>query len=238
MSSSNLVEKGKETAAFAAVDKHVEDGMILGIGSGSTIVYAVTRLAERVRKEGLKIVCIPTSFQAQQLIVTNNLTLGSLDTTPELDCAIDGADEVDDKLTLIKGGGGCQTQEKIVASCARKLVIVADSTKNSTSLGQQYKKIPVEVIPLAYNPILQRITQQFGGTAELRMGKMKAGPIVSDNGNFIVDWFFPTGIEDWKTVNERIKMMPGVVETGLFVDMAQIAYFGGPDGSLSVKLAS
>uniref|UniRef100_A0A146L595 ribose-5-phosphate isomerase n=1 Tax=Lygus hesperus TaxID=30085 RepID=A0A146L595_LYGHE len=229
---SDLKEQAKKKAAFAAVDEHVKDGMILGVGSGSTIVYAVERLAERVTQEKLKVVCVPTSFQAHQLIVQNKLILGSLDTTPELDCAIDGADEVDSDLTLIKGGGGCQTQEKIVASCARKLVIVADYTKDSKNLGEQYKKIPIEVIPLSYVPVSLKVSDRFGGNTQLRMGKMKAGPVVSDNGNFIIDWFFPEGITDWKVVHEYIKLIPGVVETGLFVNMAEMAYFGLADGTV------
>lgn len=104
------LEKAKQIAAYKAVDEWIKDGQVVGIGSGSTVVYAVCRLQERVASEKLSIICIPTSFQAKQLILQNKLTLGSLDTHPEIDCVIDGADEVDVNLTLIKGGGGCQLQ--------------------------------------------------------------------------------------------------------------------------------
>lgn len=104
------LESAKKTAAFKAVDEYVKDNTVLGIGSGSTVVYAVERLAERVRNEKLNIICIPTSFQARQLIVENGLVLGDLDRNPKLNCVIDGADEVDSKMNLIKGGGGCLLQ--------------------------------------------------------------------------------------------------------------------------------
>lgn len=104
------LESAKKTAAFKAVDEYVKDNTVLGIGSGSTVVYAVERLAERVRNEKLNIICIPTSFQARQLIVENGLVLGDLDRNPKLSCVIDGADEVDSKMNLIKGGGGCLLQ--------------------------------------------------------------------------------------------------------------------------------
>lgn len=106
------LEAAKKLAAFKAVDECVENNMVLGIGSGSTIVYAVDRLKERVEKEKLNIICIPTSFQARQLIIKNGLKLGELEINPQLDCTIDGADEVDSKMTLIKGGGGCLLQVK------------------------------------------------------------------------------------------------------------------------------
>ena len=120
------IEKAKKKAGYAAVDEFVKDSMVLGIGSGSTVVYAVERLIERVRDEGLEVICIPTSFQAAQLIVEGGLSLGDLNRFPEIDVDIDGADEVDERLNLIKGGGGCHVQAKIVAASARQCVVVAD----------------------------------------------------------------------------------------------------------------
>ncbi|PSN32260.1 Ribose-5-phosphate isomerase [Blattella germanica] len=122
------VEYAKKIAAVKAVNEFVKDNFVVGVGSGSTIVYAVERLAQRVKDENLSIVCVPTSYQARQLILNHKLQLGDLEMYPKLDCAIDGADEVDAKMTLIKGGGGCLTQEKIVASCAKQLIIVADES--------------------------------------------------------------------------------------------------------------
>ncbi|XP_066991619.1 ribose-5-phosphate isomerase isoform X2 [Anabrus simplex] len=227
------VERAKQAAATRAVDEFVKDNTVIGVGSGSTIVYAVERLAERVRNENLKVICIPTSFQARQLILGHKLTLGDLDRNPVLDCCIDGADEVDSRMTLIKGGGGCLTQEKIVASCAKQLIIIGDYTKESQNLGEQYKKgIPIEVIPMAYVPIQNRIEAKYGGKAELRLAKAKAGPVVTDNGNFLLDWKFPAASFDWPAVNATIKMIPGVVETGLFVNMATKVFYGMADGSV------
>lgn len=228
------LNEAKRIAAYKAVDEWVKNNTAVGIGSGSTVVFAVKRLAERVLQEGLKVICVPTSFQARQLIVEHKLPLGDLDTSPRLDCAIDGADEVDANLTLIKGGGGCLLQEKIVASCADRMIVIADYTKNSQQLGEQYKKgIPIEVVPLAYIPIRYKVEELFGGKAQLRMAVAKAGPCVTDNGNFILDWHFDqTKNYNWETVNRDLVQIPGVVETGLFVKMAQKAYFGMKDGSV------
>ncbi|XP_076630735.1 ribose-5-phosphate isomerase [Colletes latitarsis] len=227
------LESAKKVAAYKAVDEYVKDNSVIGIGSGSTIIYAVLRLVERVKEENLNIICIPTSFQARQLILNNHLTLGDLETYPKLDCAIDGADEVDSEMNLIKGGGGCLLQEKIVASCADQFVIIADYTKNSQRLGEQYKKgIPIEVVPMAYIAIQRRIESTYGGTIKVRMALAKAGPVITDNGNFILDWDFPQNLSNWNNINTEISMMPGVVETGLFINMVKKAFFGMPDGSV------
>ncbi|XP_059620111.1 ribose-5-phosphate isomerase [Phlebotomus argentipes] len=230
------LDEAKRIAAYKAVDEFVRSGQIVGIGSGSTVVYAVDRLAERVAKEKLNVVCIPTSFQARQLIIGHRLTLSELELHPEIDVVIDGADECDENLTLIKGGGGCLLQEKIVAACSKKMVVVADFTKDSKTLGEQYKKgIPIEVVPMAYVPVRNRIQNLFGGKLQLRMAVAKAGPCITDNGNFILDWHFTPGDYDWERINREISMIPGVVETGLFVQMAQKAFFGQADGSVKEK---
>lgn len=226
-------DKGKEAAAKKAVDNHIKTNQVVGIGSGSTIVFAVKRIAERVKEEGLSLTCIPTSFQARQLIVENGLTLGDLDRNPQIDVAIDGADEVDKNLICIKGGGACLTQEKIVASCAKEFYIVADSSKQSTELGTSWKQgVPIEVLPLAYRPVQLKLESMFGGQANLRMAVKKCGPVVTDNGNFIIDWQFSSIPTDWNQLNQQIVMIPGVLDTGLFINMAEKAYFGQPDGSI------
>uniref|UniRef100_A0A7N8XCV4 ribose-5-phosphate isomerase n=1 Tax=Mastacembelus armatus TaxID=205130 RepID=A0A7N8XCV4_9TELE len=229
-SAANMAEEAKKLAAYAAVDNHVQNNQVVGVGSGSTIVYAVDRLAACL------FVFLDLLVQtARQLILKHGLTLSDLDRHPELDVAIDGADEVDADLTLIKGGGGCLTQEKIVAGCAKHFVVIADYRKNSKALGQQWKKgIPIEVIPMAYVPVSRMIARRFGGEANLRMAVSKAGPVVTDNSNFILDWKFEHA-QNWKEVNTSIKMIPGVVETGLFVGMAERAYFGMEDGSVQVQ---
>ncbi|XP_006038553.1 ribose-5-phosphate isomerase [Alligator sinensis] len=224
-----------DKAARVAVDGHVQNNQVLGIGSGSTIVHAVHRLAERVQQENLNVICVPTSFQARQLILQNGLILSDLDRHPELDVAIDGADEVDSDLNLIKGGGGCLTQEKIVAGYAKCFIVIADYRKDSKNLGERWKKgIPIEVIPMAYVPVTRALEKKFGGVAELRMAVSKAGPVVTDNGNFILDWKFDM-VHKWKDVNTTIKMIPGVVETGLFINMAEAVYFGMEDGSVRMR---
>lgn len=224
----------KMCAAHHAIDKHVKDGMILGIGSGSTIVYGVQRLAQRMKDENLSVVCVPTSYQARQLIIDYKLTLGNLDTNPKIDCTIDGADEIEvGTLTCIKGGGGCLTQEKIVASCSEKLIIVADGAKEVNRLGQKWKKgIPIEVIPMACKPIQQKIEGKYGGEAVLRMSADKAGPLVTDNGNFILDWCFPDTKYCWSSIHNYFKQIPGVVETGLFIDMTDECLIGDPQGNV------
>lgn len=233
------LEAAKQVAACRAVDEFVTDNCIFGVGSGSTVVYAVQRLAERVECENLKVTCIPTSFQAKQLILKHNLVLGDLDTSPVIDVTIDGADEVDANMTLIKGGGGCLLQEKIVASCSKKLIVIADYTKDSVKLGDRYKKgIPIEVVPMAYVPIKEKIVSMFGGEVKLRAAVAKAGPVVTDNGNFILDWSFKHQDLDWEKVNIAIKMIPGVVETGLFVNMCLKAYFGQAEGNVVERVAN
>lgn len=233
------LEQAKQVAAYKAVDEFVTNDCVFGVGSGSTVVYAVQRLAERVETDKLKVICIPTSFQAKQLIIKHNLTLGELETNPQIDVTIDGADEVDSNMILIKGGGGCLLQEKIVASCSKKLIVIADYTKDSVKLGDRYKKgIPIEVVPMAYNPIKNKIITLFGGEIKLRSAVAKAGPVVTDNGNFILDWLFPNQSLDWQKVNTTIKMIPGVVETGLFINMCQKAYFGQPEGNVIERSAS
>eukprot|EP00794_Sanderia_malayensis_P005660 gene5660-6356_t len=158
------MEASKKAAAYEAVDRFVTDNQKIGIGSGSTI--------------------------ARQLIVDAGLTLSDLDRCPVLDVAIDGADEVDSSLNCIKGGGGCLTQEKIVASCAKKFVVIADSSKKSEKFGEKWKKgVPVEVIPMAYEPVLKKLGS-LNLRPTLRMAKSKAGPLVTDNGNFILDFQF------------------------------------------------
>jgi ribose 5-phosphate isomerase A len=227
-----LVELGKKNAAFKAVKENVKQNMILGIGSGSTVVYAVKAIAEINNNSDLNLKCVPTSFQSRQLIVENGLTLVSLDQYPEIDLDIDGADEIDNDLNLIKGGGGCLVQEKIVASSSKKLVIIADYTKKSDYLGENWKKgVPIEVIPFAYVPIMKRL-EKLGGSPILRMAQAKAGPIVSDNGNFIIDADFGK-IENPSDLNVKLLKIPGVVDTGLFVSMASKAYIGQKDGTVA-----
>jgi len=231
--SKELIEIGKKKAAIKAVEENVKKNMIIGIGSGSTIVYAVEIIAEMNRKEDLNVKCIPSSYQSYQLILNNGLELASMDQYPEIDLVIDGADEIDKNLNLIKGGGGCLVQEKILASNSKNLVIIADFRKNSEKLGMNWKKgVPIEVIPMAYVPLMKKL-EKMGGKPILRMAQSKSGPLITDNGNFIIDVDF--GIIDNPVVlNNKILPIPGVVDTGFFINMASKAYIGQKDGKVLV----
>ncbi|MFW9867220.1 MAG: ribose 5-phosphate isomerase A [Candidatus Thorarchaeota archaeon] len=229
----NLIEVGKKKAAIKAVEENIKNNMIVGIGSGSTVIYAVQRLGELNKEKSLGLKCIPSSFQAYQLIIENELDLVSLEQYPEIDIDIDGADEIDENLNLIKGGGGCLVQEKIIASNSKKLVIIADFRKNSKVLGTNWKKgVPVEVIPMGYFPIMEKL-RIIGGKPVLRMAKSKSGPLITDNGNFIIDVDFGE-IKNPLELNSKILSIVGVVDTGLFIDMAFKAYIGDRDGSVIV----
>jgi ribose 5-phosphate isomerase A len=231
--SNKLVELGKKSAAYRAIEENVQNGMIIGIGSGSTVVYAVEKLKMLISERKLSVKCIPTSFQSYQLIIENGLNLGSLDQYPSIDLDIDGADEIDEDLNLIKGGGGCLVQEKIIASNAKRLIIIVDFRKKSKKLGENWKKgVPIEVIPLAYVPIVEKL-KGLGAKPKLRMAQAKAGPLITDNGNFIIDADFGI-IKSPNEINESILKIPGVVDTGLFVGMTEKAYIGQKDGTVLV----
>jgi ribose 5-phosphate isomerase A len=164
------------------------------------------------------------------------MRLSDLSQHPELDVAIDGADEVDPALNCIKGGGACHTQEKLVAVAAAHFVVIADSRKRSARLLTGWRKgIPLEVLPLAYVPVMKRI-EALGGQPRLRMAVAKAGPVVTDNGNFVIDADFGggAGIDDPKGLHIQLKLIAGVVETGIFAGIAEAAYFGNDDGGVEV----
>eukprot|EP01120_Amphizonella_sp_Union-15-10_P000130 TRINITY_DN1015_c0_g1_i3.p1 TRINITY_DN1015_c0_g1~~TRINITY_DN1015_c0_g1_i3.p1 ORF type:complete len:248 (-),score=40.55 TRINITY_DN1015_c0_g1_i3:78-722(-) len=210
--------------------------MVLGLGSGSTIVYAIERLGQRVLEENLDVICIPTSFQSKQLALKYNLRLSDLSMHPNIDVTIDGADEIDTVLNLIKGGGGALLQEKIVAYNSKEFVVIADYRKTSNYLGEKWKSgVPIEVIPLAYVPVKNKIESTLGGNAVLRMAVAKAGPVVTDNGNFILDVNFDwKNLKDLKQLDDDLLRIPGIVGTGFFLKMAKIAYIGKDDGTILI----
>lgn len=234
------IEASKQQAAWAAVDRHVQPyHTVIGIGSGSTVPYVVERIVAQGAQANKHRVFIPTGFQSKELIVAANLRLGDVDQYPIIDVTIDGADEVDKNLNAIKGGGACHLREKVLAEAADTFIIVADYRKNSEYLGKNWKAgVPVEVAPFAYAKVLQNLVLLGSQNPTLRMGKAKAGPVVSDNGNFIIDAPFSTeDLEDPLRILKLVKMLTGVVEVGLFCHMARAAYFGNADGSLTVRWA-
>lgn len=234
MSSLSLVEQSKKLCAYAAVDENLKSNhKIIGIGSGSTVVYVAERIGQLKNKHDL--ICIPTGFQSKQLIIDNNLKLGGLEEYSKIDIAFDGADEIDSNLNCIKGGGACLLQEKLVADSSNEFIIVADDRKNSGILGKNWNKgIPIEIVPNSYNKILNELSK-IGGNGKVRSGlPAKAGPVLTDNGNFIIDCDFgEISVEKVDELNKKIKLMVGVVETGLFVNMAQKAYIGNSDGTVT-----
>jgi ribose 5-phosphate isomerase A len=218
-----LAEAAKRKAALAAV-KHVKDGFVVGLGSGSTAAYAIEALGERVKREKLSLLAVPTSYQAFLLAVKCGIAVTTLDEHPVIDVTIDGADQIDAKLTLIKGMGAALAREKIVASVSKQNIIIADESKKVQVLGEKGHPVPVEVLPFAITTVKRRI-EAVGGKAVLREGKGKLGPVITDNGNAIIDASFGT-ISNAAELEKKLKMIPGVVETGLFIGLADIAYVG------------
>jgi ribose 5-phosphate isomerase A len=205
----------KRAAARASL-RFVQDGNIVGLGTGSTAAYAVRLLGERVRA-GLKIRGIPTSTQTKDLAASVGIPLTTLDEFQEIDVTIDGADEFDPQLNLTKGGGGALLREKIIASASRQVVIIADSSKQVAVLGKF--PLPVEVIPFAQPLVAKRIAA-LGATVTVRQDK-NGKPFVSDEGHHILDCSFGR-IADPPALARKLSDMPGVVEHGLFINLASV----------------
>jgi ribose 5-phosphate isomerase A len=221
------VERAKKKAALEAV-KNIKDGFIVGLGSGSTAAYAIEELGNRVKKEKLHILGIPTSYQAFMLAVKNGIPITTLEEHPILDLAIDGADQIDSELNLIKGMGGALVREKVVASASKKFIVIADESKRVKVLGEKNHPVPVEALPFAAALVMRKI-EEMGGKPVLREGKGKVGPIVTDNGNMIIDADFGL-IRNPAELEHELKMLQGVVETGLFTKMANMVYIGNSSG--------
>lgn len=222
----NDKDQQKEMAARAAIE-HIETDQVIGIGSGSTIEYFIKLLRQRMLAEELKIAAIPTSYQSAFLLIQNQIPLTTLNEHPEFEVAVDGADEIDSALNLIKGAGAALTQEKIVDSMAKKFIVIADESKLVKKLGEKMP-IPIEIIPAALACVTKRLsayTEEFS----LREAVKKLGPVITDNGNFIIDARIKD-IENPKILALELKGIPGVVENGLFVEMAHIAYIGSKTG--------
>ncbi|HEX3742161.1 MAG TPA: ribose-5-phosphate isomerase RpiA [Terriglobales bacterium] len=215
----DLRDQEKQAAARAAVEL-VESGNIVGLGSGSTAAHAVRFLAERVRA-GLSIVGIPTSQQTMHLAEQLGIQLTTLDQHPHIDIDIDGADEIDPQLNLIKGGGGAFLREKIVASVSRRFIVIADSAKQVKRLGKF--PLPVEVVPFAQSLVKPRI-EALGAEVTLRCYAY-GNPYVTDEGHHILDCHFGE-IADPPALADELRCIPGVLEHGLFIGMAEMALVG------------
>ena len=204
-------------AAGEAAAELVKSGMVVGLGTGSTVAWTIKRLGARVLDEGLEFYGVPTSYQAENLAIASGIKLTTLNQHPVLDLAIDGADQVDFNLFAIKGGGAAHTREKVVACSARKFVVVAVESKYVEKLSHP---VPVEVLPFAARLAERRLTA-IGGVPVLRLGKMKDGPVITDNGNFVMDVDFGA-IEDPAGLAARLSPIPGVVEHGIFDNLDEL----------------
>lgn len=214
----------KQAVATAAVEQ-IQDGMVLGLGSGSTAALMIQALgAKLATKELRNIVGVTTSFQGEVMAAELGIPLLSLTAVDRIDLAIDGADEVDPSFQLIKGGGACHVQEKLVASRADRFVVVVDSTKIVDRLNLDFL-LPVEVLPGAWRQV-QSCLAELGGSAELRMAQRKAGPVVTDQGNLVLDVSMAGGIGDPEDLESRINNLPGVLENGLFVNLTDEVLVG------------
>ena len=220
----NLKQMAGERAA-----EYVEDGMIIGLGTGSTVYYTIVKLGELV-KEGLDIIGIPTSLETERLAKELGINLSSLEEHPVIDLTIDGADEIDPRLNLIKGGGGALLREKIVASASKTEIIVADERKLVQNLGERFY-LPVEAIPFSEAVVMKRL-DEMGLNPEPRVRDGKR--FITDNGNIIIDCH--TGpIENAAELEKELNMIPGVVENGLFIGLAHRALVATKNGINELK---
>lgn len=208
-------QEGKKAAGESAA-RLIKDGMVVGLGTGSTAAWTIRKVGEMV-EAGLDILGVPTSYQAEALAIESGISLTTLSQHPILDLAIDGADQVDADLFAIKGGGAAHTREKVVASSARKFVVVADESKFVEMLSHP---VPVEVLPFAAELVKRRL-QELGGEPVLRLGKMKDGPVITDNGNFVMDADFGE-IVDQAGLAARLCGIPGLVGHGIFDNLDEL----------------
>ena len=222
----------KKVVADAAI-KEVKSDMILGLGSGSTAALMIQSLAKEIRSGKLKnIKGVSTSFQSEVLAFQLNIPLIDLASVSHIDLAIDGADEVDPRFQLIKGGGACHVREKLVASKANKLLIVVDETKLVQNLNKSFP-LPVEVLPNAWKQV-KEVISEMNGSSSLRMATKKAGPVVTDQGNLILDVLFNEGIKNPKDIEMSVNNIPGVLENGLFVDLTDKVLVGKIENNIPV----
>ncbi|AHF79451.1 ribose-5-phosphate isomerase RpiA [Thermococcus paralvinellae] len=220
-------EEMKKLVAKEAL-KYIEDDMIVGLGTGSTTAYFIKMLGKMIMNEELfDVYGLPTSYQARILALESGVPVVSLDEVDAIDIAVDGADEVDPHLNLIKGRGAALTMEKIIEYRAGTFLVLVDESKLVEYLGQKMP-VPIEVIPAAWRVIKEEL-EVFNATADLRMGVKKDGPVVTDNGNFILDAKFER-IEDPLDLEIELNNIPGVVENGIFADIADIVLVGTKEG--------
>lgn len=218
-----LIKQMKQMVGIAAAQR-VKSGMVVGLGTGSTAAFMIQELGALITTGQLTdIVGIPTSFESIVLAKKYGVPIRSLDDVSKIDLAIDGADEVDPQKNLIKGGGAAHTREKVVDTIADIFIVVVDSSKLVEKLGSTFA-VPVEVIPMAIAPVTRAI-EKLGGIPTLRMGVKKAGPVITDQGNMVIDVKFAT-IPDPLFLEQALNNIPGVLENGLFVNVTDVVLVG------------
>lgn len=210
--------------------KLVKDGDIVGLGTGSTTLHFIERLGERVKTEELDIMGVPTSYQSFFLARDLGIKITTLEEN-DVDIAVDGADEVDPDLNLIKGGGAAHTLEKIVDSSAARFVVVVDESKLVEKLGKM--PIPLEVMPAAYRVVSNRL-RDMGGVPSIRMAERKDGPVITDNNNFLLEVAF-NEISDPKFLEKELNSIPGVIENGIFSGYVDEVLVGTQEGVKVLK---
>jgi ribose 5-phosphate isomerase A len=216
-------EEMKRLAAEKACE-YIEDGMILGLGTGSTVDYALIKIGNMI-KNGLDIKGIPTSSKTKKIAIEHKIPLTTLEENPNIDLTIDGADEVDSELRLIKGGGGALTREKMIAYYSNKVIIIIDETKVVKMLGIDFA-LPVEIVKFGWTATKEKL-KQFDCNVELR--KIMDNPYITDNSNYIIDCEFDR-IKDPEQLEIDINSIPGVVENGLFIGLADEIIVGSKQG--------
>lgn len=230
----SATERAKQAAAIAAA-AHVHSGMRVGLGTGSTAAWLVKELGRRCREEGLDFVAVPTSSRTAEQARSEGITVSSLNETGALDLTIDGADEVDPQMRLIKGGGGAHLQEKIVAASSARMVVIADATKHVAQLGAF--PLPVEVLAFGWTITCDQISkllERLGYSApELSLRGGAQTPFVTDEGNYILDLHLQA-IPDAETLSCDLNQLPGVVENGLFLSICSEVITGHEDGQVSM----
>ncbi|GER29928.1 ribose-5-phosphate isomerase-like protein [Striga asiatica] len=223
----------KKIAAYKAVE-HVESGMVIGLGTGSTARHAVDRIAHLLKQGKLRdIVGVATSTKTHEQAVSLGIPLSDLDSHPAVDLAIDGADEVDPDLNLVKGRGGSLLREKMIESVSKKFIVIVDESKLVSHIGGSRLAMPVEVIPFCWEHSRRRLVDLFadrGCLGELRRCGKDGEIYVTDNGNYIIDLYLERDIGDLKEASDRILRLPGIVEHGMFVGLATSVIVAGVSG--------
>merc|ERR1719331_2251894 len=235
----------KKQVGYKAIDDYVTSGMKVGLGTGSTAAFAVERLGELLKDGTLKdIIAVPTSVRTKEQAEELGIPLVTLDEESVLDVAIDGADDVDDDLNLVKGGGGALLREKMVEVCAKKFIVIVDESKIGKGLGPGFP-VPVEITPFCWEHTLAAVAKLpsvAGCEAKIRMGSAATGSTVdgdeiavTDNGNYIADLFFKEPLKDPAKAAEELKGTCGVVDHGLFCGMSTAVIIAGSDGISVMK---